>query len=121
MSTLRTLTLSACVLTLTVAGLPGTTPAATAAPATDVLPVPRHDAAASAGGTRLVLAGGLDALTVGEAIRRVGPFAVDVSSGIQASSPREKDVVRMEGFVAAVAQADNNRQAARAAATERNH
>ena len=37
MSTLRTLTLSACVLALTVAGLPGTTPAATAAPATDVM------------------------------------------------------------------------------------
>lgn len=85
-----------------------------------LLPGPGHAPCVPVAGTRLVLAGGLDAATVGEAIRRVRPFAVDVSSGIQANSPREKDVGRMEGFVAAVVQADNDRRAVHVATTERN-
>ncbi len=56
---------------------------------------------------RLILSGGLDADRVGEAIARVGPFGVDVSSGIQGADPRHKDRFRMERFVAAVAAADS--------------
>jgi phosphoribosylanthranilate isomerase len=58
---------------------------------------------------RLVLSGGLDDTTVGEAIARVGPFGVDVSSGIQGSDPRIKDRRRMERFVAEVMAADSKR------------
>ena len=41
-------------------------------------------AAALAARTRLVLAGGLDARCVGDAIRAVRPYGVDVSSGVEA-------------------------------------
>ena len=58
---------------------------------------------------RIVLSGGLDEGSVGEAISKVAPFAVDVSSGIQGASPREKDPARMERFVAAVKSADEGR------------
>lgn len=53
----------------------------------------------------LVLAGGLDAGNVGEAIRRVRPYAVDVSSGVE-SVPGRKDGAKMNDFVAAVRAAD---------------
>ena len=55
---------------------------------------------------RLILSGGLDAETVAQAIREVRPVGVDVSSGIQGASPREKDPARMERFAAAVLSAD---------------
>lgn len=55
---------------------------------------------------RLLLAGGLNAESVGAGIHQVRPFAVDVSSGIQGAHPREKDWLRMERFVAAVVAAD---------------
>jgi phosphoribosylanthranilate isomerase len=58
---------------------------------------------------RIVLSGGLDDRSVGEAISKVAPFAVDVSSGIQGATPREKDPARMERFVAAVQSADEGR------------
>lgn len=54
----------------------------------------------------LILSGGLDAGSVGEAIARARPSAVDVSSGIQGPDPRTKDKVAMERFVAAVIAAD---------------
>jgi phosphoribosylanthranilate isomerase len=54
----------------------------------------------------LILSGGLDPDSVGEAVDRVAPVAVDVSSGIQGADPRTKDPVRMERFVSAVLEAD---------------
>jgi phosphoribosylanthranilate isomerase len=58
---------------------------------------------------RIVLSGGLDAGSVADAIGRVRPFAVDVSSGIQGDDARTKDRSRMERFVAAVLEADARR------------
>ncbi|MGD9945534.1 MAG: phosphoribosylanthranilate isomerase [Burkholderiaceae bacterium] len=57
----------------------------------------------------IVLSGGLSPDSVGEAIRRVRPMMVDVSSGIQAGDPpdpRAKSRQRMERFVAEVLRAD---------------
>lgn len=45
----------------------------------------------------VILAGGLDAHNVQEAIRRVGPYAVDVSGGVE-SAPGRKDVASMQLF-----------------------
>lgn len=51
---------------------------------------------------RVILAGGLRPENVGDAIRRVHPFAVDVSSGVE-SSPGVKDPERLRALFAAVA------------------
>jgi phosphoribosylanthranilate isomerase len=63
-------------------------------------------------GRRIVASGGLTPDSVGQAIRGLRPFAVDVSSAIQATDPRMKDAERMASFVDAVARADagNNEQ-----------
>lgn len=53
----------------------------------------------------LILAGGLTPENVGEAIRAVRPFAVDVSSGVE-SAPGEKDRGLINRFCAAVRRAD---------------
>lgn len=54
----------------------------------------------------LILAGGLTGANVGEAVRRLRPFAVDVSSGVEVS-PGIKDHDRIRSFVAAVRAADD--------------
>jgi phosphoribosylanthranilate isomerase len=53
----------------------------------------------------LMLAGGLTAANVGDAIARVRPDAVDVSSGVEVA-PGRKDREKMRAFVAAVRAAE---------------
>ncbi len=62
--------------------------------------------------SRLVLSGGLDAANVRDGISLVRPWAVDVSSGVEARAPDGgvhkgiKDADKMSAFVAAVRDAD---------------
>jgi phosphoribosylanthranilate isomerase len=49
---------------------------------------------------RVILAGGLNAKNVGEAIAALAPWGVDVASGVE-SSPGKKDPERLRAFVAA--------------------
>lgn len=53
----------------------------------------------------ILLAGGLHPGNVGEAIRAVGPWAVDLASGVE-SSPGIKDAAKLRAFFAAVRAAD---------------
>ena len=56
-------------------------------------------------GRPLVLSGGLDPGNVGEAIRRLRPWAVDVSSGVEVEKGI-KDAAKIVAFVAGVRSAD---------------
>jgi phosphoribosylanthranilate isomerase len=52
-----------------------------------------------------VLSGGLSSLNVGEAIQKVKPWGVDVSSGVELF-PGKKDSIKMEAFVKEVKKTD---------------
>jgi phosphoribosylanthranilate isomerase len=57
--------------------------------------------AARGGARRVVLSGGLNAANVADAIRRIRPWAVDTSSGVEGAKGI-KDPAAMQAFVAAV-------------------
>ncbi len=58
--------------------------------------------------SRLVVAGGLHAGNVEEAIHILHPWGVDVSTGVEAS-PRKKDIKKIRAFVQAVREADESK------------
>ena len=57
-------------------------------------------------GRPVFLAGGLSPENVSEALDRLRPFAVDVSSGIETNG--SKDGIKMAAFIAAVRKGDNS-------------
>jgi phosphoribosylanthranilate isomerase len=66
-----------------------------------------HLARVAAQSNRVILAGGLSPENVGEAIRVVRPYAVDVTSGVEAR-PGRKDPAKLRAFFDAVARANRD-------------
>jgi phosphoribosylanthranilate isomerase len=73
-------------------------------PASDLLPL-EVGRAATALGKPTLLAGGLDAENVGDFVRELHPWGVDVARGVE-ESPGIKDPVRMKNFFEAVRMAE---------------
>ena len=70
-------------------------------------PADWHKAAIIARRTDLILAGGLDSSNVSAAIEAVGPWGVDVSSGVE-SGPGNKDAGKIVDFIARVRATERN-------------
>lgn len=60
-------------------------------------------------GARLILAGGLDPANVGDAVRRLHPWGVDVSGGVEGSERGQKDPERIRQFITEVRRAGSER------------
>lgn len=65
-----------------------------------------RDAGAFAGLPPVILAGGLTPETVGDVVRRLRPYAVDVSSGVEGPTVGVKSRDRLAAFIDAVRNAD---------------